>query len=533
MSRILVVILVIFAVLLVFSSGCVNQTVSSNTTELTVVPVSPGANQTITPANLSIYHYNGFGEWTYGDGVPMTVRDDITGGVTPTGEGTTLLSFATISDIHITDEESPQQVIALGYLSPFPSAYSPVSMYSTQVLDAAVKTINNINKENKLDLVLSLGDAANNDQYNEMRWFIDVLDGKTIDPTSGGNAGKENLDYQKTFTAEGLDVPWYQTIGNHDQFFTGVFAIDENISQMYRGDTVANMRLDVLATGDPSLTGYYMGVFNGSDPNGAIIGIGNASGFASAPKVIADPNRHALAENGTRIGFMQEFLNSSSLPYGHGYTEEMIADDFACYTFDPVEGIRIIMLDDTTVNGSTLGDIWAHGRGSLDEERFAWLKAELQKGQDEGVLMIIAAHIPIATMEVGSPSGWSTYSEVSQEELITELQKYSNLLMWVAGHNHRNTIMQIESPDPEHPEYGFWVVETSSLRDFPQQFRTFEITRYSDELIGIKTVCVDVDVDVEGDALAEKSRSYSIAAAQMVNHTDVAIENGELLVLVK
>ncbi|MFA7023626.1 MAG: TIGR03768 family metallophosphoesterase, partial [Methanocorpusculum sp.] len=80
-------------------------------------------------------------------------------------------------------------------------------------------------------------------------------------------------------------------------------------------------------------------------------------------------------------------------------------------------------------------------------------------------------------------------------------------------------------------EYGFWVVETASLRDFPQEFRTFEIIRYSDELVGIKTVCVDVDV--EEDTLAEKSRSYSIAAAQMVGNTDVAIENAELLVRVK
>ncbi len=520
MSRILAVILVIFAVLMVFSSGCVNQTGSSNTTERTVVP-----------ADLRFYHYNGFGEWTYGAGVPMTMRDDITGGVTPSSEGTTLLSFAAISDIHITDEESPLQVIALGYLSPFPSAYSPVSTYSTQVLNAAVKTINNINKENKLDLVLSLGDAANNVQYNEMRWFIDILDGKTIDPTSGGNAGKVNIDYQKTFTAEGLDIPWYQTIGNHDQFVTGVLVVDENISRTLRGDTVVNMRLDVLATGDPSLTGYYMGVYNGSDPNGAIIGMGNASGFASAPKVIADPNRHAIAENGSRIGFIQEFLNSSSEPFGHGYTEEMIADDFACYSFDPVEGVRIIMLDDTTVNGSTIGDVWAHGRGSLDEERFAWLKAELQKGQEEDVLMIIGAHIPIVTTEEGSPSGWSLKSEVSETELVTELQKYSNLLMWVAGHNHRNTIAAVPSPDPTHPDYGFWVVETSSLRDFPQEFRTFEITRYSDALVGIKTVCVDVDV--EGNPLAEKSRSFSIAAAQMVGNTHVAIENAELLVLVK
>ena len=92
--------------------------------------------------------------------------------------------------------------------------------------------------------------------------------------------------------------------------------------------------------------------------------------------------------------------------------------------------------------------------------------------------------------------------------------------MWVAGHNHRNTILPIASPDPGHPEYGFWVVETASLRDFPQEFRTFEITRYSDELVGIKTVCVDVDV--EGDVLAKKSRSYSIAAAQMSGMTDVA-----------
>lgn len=206
-----------------------------------------------------------------------------------------------------------------------------------------------------------------------------------------------------------------------------------------------------------------MGVFNGSDPNGAIIGMGNASLLTSAPKVIADEDRRLLGENGVRVGFMQEFLNSSSLPYGHGYTEEMITDDFACYSFDPVEGVRIIMQDDTTENGSTLEDIWVHGHGSLDEERFAWLKAELQKGQDEGVLMIIAAHIPILTTKVGSPSGWSLNSEIPEGVLITEQQKYPNLLMWIAGHNHRNTI----------------------------------------------------------------------AAGQIINHTDVAIENAELLVRVK
>ncbi len=120
MSHILAVVIVIFTILLVFYSGCVDTTKLVNTTERTVVPVDPGTNQTITPANLSIYHYNGFGEWTYGAGVPITVRDDIAGGMNASGEGTQLLSFAAISDIHITDEESQVQVIALDYLSPFP-----------------------------------------------------------------------------------------------------------------------------------------------------------------------------------------------------------------------------------------------------------------------------------------------------------------------------------------------------------------------------------------------------------------------------
>lgn len=531
MSRFFSVTLILVIMLLVFSSGCVSQTGSVNTTERTVLPLDPGTNMTITPENLGIYHFNGFGQWTYAEGVPITVRNELAGGEIPADKGTRLLSFATISDIHITDEESPLQMIALGYLRPFPSAYSPVSMFTTQVLNAAVRTINDINKTDGVDLVLSLGDAVNNAQYNELRWFIDVLDGKAIDPTSGGNIGKKNIDYQKTFAAEGLDMPWYQTIGNHDEFYTGVFTVDENACRILRGDTVANMRLDLLTTGDPSLTGYYMGIFNGSDPNGAIIGMGNASLLTSAPKVIADEDRRLLGENGVRVGFMEEFLHSSSRPYGHGYTEQMIAADFACYSFDPVEGVRVIMLDDTTENGSTLGDIWAHGGGSLNEQRFDWLKAELQKGQDEGVLMIIAAHIPIVTMEVGSPSGWSLNSEISEGELVTELQKYPNLLMWIAGHNHRNTIAAVPSPDQEHPEYGFWVVETASLRDYPQEFRTFEIIRYSDDLVGIKTVCVDVDV--KGDTLAEKSRSYSIAAGQMVGRINVPVENAELLVRVK
>lgn len=55
-------------------------------------------------------------------------------------------------------------------------------LYTTHMLDATVKTINSLHKEKPFDFGLSMGDAINSSQYNELRWFIDVLDGKMINP---------------------------------------------------------------------------------------------------------------------------------------------------------------------------------------------------------------------------------------------------------------------------------------------------------------------------------------------------------------
>ncbi len=84
--------------------------------------------------------------------------------------------------------------------------------------------------------------------------------------------------------------------------------------------------------------------------------------------------------------------------------------------------------------------------------------------------------------------------------------------MWLAGHRHLNTVKAFISPDPVNaPEKGFWQVETSSLRDFPQQFRTFEIYLNSDYTISIVTT--DVDPAVKDGTPAATSRKYAIAAA--------------------
>jgi len=140
---------------------------------------------------------------------------------------TKLLNFFTISDIHITDKESPNQLIYLQRLHPTLSVgaalHSGIMPYTTHVLAAAVQTVNALHKQNPIDFGLSLGDACNCTQYNELRWFIDVMDGKVITPSSGAHLGADTIDYQKPYKAAGLDktIPWYQTLGNHDHFWIG------------------------------------------------------------------------------------------------------------------------------------------------------------------------------------------------------------------------------------------------------------------------------------------------------------------------
>lgn len=110
--------------------------------------------------------------------------------------------------------------------------------------------------------------------------------------------------------------------------------------------------------------------------------------------------------------------------------------------------------------------------------------------------MIIAAHIPIGVEALHSELGWweDPRNIVTEQGLINELESYPNFIMWVAGHRHLNTVKAFRGTSPET---SFWQVETSSLRDFPQQFRTFQIYRNNDNTISIVTTNVDPAV-VEG-----------------------------------
>lgn len=528
---------------------------------------------------VSEYQNYGYGYWTYGVPLPMKKRLDLMpSGYRAVKNARQLLHFFAITDIHITDKESPNQLIYFQQENPTyagqnTSIYSPVMLYTTHVLDAAIQTINALHTQanqnqaaNPFDFGISLGDACNSTQYNELRWYIDVIEGQEIHPSSSG-LGVDTIDYQKPYKAAGLnpDIPLYQALGNHDHFFIGSFPVGTEINDS--GFTIqdAYIQSTVWSIGDvlipdpldeknfPVLINsdklkpakanpaYYPGIIDGSNQYGAIIHAGSVEAIGPAPTIVANANRRSLS----RIEWLDQFLQSQASPNGYGFklidpSYAALDPGFACYSFIPKTGVplKVIVLDDTQSEKDGSKDI--HGHGYLDALRWQWLQAELLAGQQNNQLMIIAAHVPIGVSAIGSETEWwdekvegydAWQNAVTFPKLIQTLQNTPNLLMWMAGHRHLNTVKAFVSPNRQKtPWKGFWQVETSSLRDWPQQFRTFEIFINSDYTISILTTNVDPAVQIGTPAAT--SRRFAIAAQQITkNNLTVNNPNYRTIVL--
>lgn len=499
------------------------------TLDRTVVPL-PHGSETLMPKQVADYAPNHYGEWDWnGPRFPYLRPDMRTGEVAPSVRdplAATLVSFFTMSDVHVVDKESPTQCIYFGYENKpggNSSAYSAVILYTPHVLDAAVQTINALHKKAPLDFGIGLGDAANNTEYNEIRWYIDVLDGKWITPSSGAHIGADTIGYQKPFQAAGLDksLPWYQAIGNHDQFWMGSAKVDDYLRQIYVGPDVLNIGAQNPPNFDFNTRGFYMGLVDGSTEYGDIIDVGPTSSYIVPPQIVPDVTRRSLLMQ----EWMSEFLATTSEPVGHGFTQENIQEGLACYHFYPRADVplKVIVLDDTD-------KVNCGAAASLDYERFGWLVSELDAGEAAGELMVVCAHIPVRPYAQPGPKVppyalwplFSPTSDISEQTLLDKLHTYKNVIMWMSGHIHRNAITPQPSPDG-NPENGFWEVETPSLRDFPQQFRRFEIARNSDGNISIFALDVDTAANwvplSDGSASpAWTSRSYAVATQQIFNN---------------
>src|SRR3954469_6770442 len=123
-----------------------------------------------------------------------------------------ILNFLQLSDFQIVDEESPARVEFLDTTQrvsgaqPFSAAYRPQESLTMQVTEAMVRQARNTTSPvtgARLDLTMLTGDNADSQQYNETRWFIDVLDGTT---------GAGDPDPEMDVTASGQPVPGHKIV---------------------------------------------------------------------------------------------------------------------------------------------------------------------------------------------------------------------------------------------------------------------------------------------------------------------------------
>jgi metallophosphoesterase (TIGR03767 family) len=484
----------------------------------TLLPGAPGA--------------KGYRKIVAGPGEPSLVRGDLLGGASRgAGSRRPVLTLAQFTDMHLIDAQSPARVEFLDRLNdpdsplagqlPFQSAYRPQEMLTAHVAEAMVQALNALAggpvTGRPIDFAISTGDNADNTQHNELRWQIDLLDGRQpVRPDSGdrtkweGVGGKDDYDTsywhpdgppllgtadqahtkygfpdlpglldacRAPFRATGLNMPWYTVFGNHDGLVQG---------------TVPSLGvLGAVATGALKVTGLPLGLNLASVL--AQLGAGNTAVLemlltaGPAKLVTADPDRRLL----THAQTVAEHFNTTGTPVGHGYTQHNVASDTAYYSFD-TGPVHCISLDTCDTNG--------YDTGSIDRAQFNWLTNELKvnssryldgggqwvRGSGADRLIVVFSHHTVDTMDnvIG-------VDRVTGPTVASLLLQFPNVVLWVNGHTHRNTVLPYARPGGAAVGGGFWEVNTASHVDWPQQARVVEIVDNGDGTLSIFATIVD------------------------------------------
>jgi hypothetical protein len=105
-------------------------------------------------------------------------------------------------------------------------------------------------------------------------------------------------------------------------------------------------------------------------------------------------------------------------------------------------------------------------------------------GQDK--LIAIFSHHTVATM-----TNVIGVNRVLGQAVATLLLQFPNVLVWVNGHTHRNTVTPHSRPSGVAVGGGSWEVNTAAHIDWPQQARVVEIVSNGDGTLSIFGTIID------------------------------------------
>jgi metallophosphoesterase (TIGR03767 family) len=473
----------------------------------------------------TILDRNGDNRLEYGPAEFRLVRQDLSTGSSVPERA--LLAFAHLADTQMVDEESPGRVELVDFIGgdPFSASYRPQEGLMPHVLSEEVRAVRQLRRgpvtRAPLRLAMTGGDNVDNAQLNETRWFIDIMDGgRVVNPNSGrrGTCGQRRpplyggmrgggrfyepngprdgpgyspsmaanrravsrsvatRDYRglfeqmnRPFRPVGLGLPWYSVFGNHDGLVQGNFAQNNLFDQVVVScRKVTRYSNEALAQIRPLLEG---GVTPEERAEIIRVTFGDYLDTWGFPRehrglyktVPSDPARRFLR----KTAWMRQHFTTRGRPRGHGFTQANLSGGEAYYTFNPVAGVRFVVLDTVADNSSS---------GNLDATQFSWLDTVLRVAELQQQLVIVFGHHSLRTL---TAAGERVVLGPSVEAL---LRQHPGVIAYVAGHEHRNRI---------EPHGSFWEIVTASHLEWPQQSRVIELARTRDGGLAIYTTAID------------------------------------------
>ena len=504
-------------------------------------------------------------------GEAYMVRQDL-GAAKPnrSGRRRSVIYFGQISDFQLTDEESPGRVEFFDgqpLVNFSNSGHRPQETLLAHEVEATIRQLNQLRtsplaqadgSHAALDNVIATGDLADSMQKNETEWVLRLLEGGNLVPGSGtddnplcsGNpltddgsdyTGVQDYDDynesqlfydpdqpvgpfagwpsfpgmtdrgQAAFTAEGLEVPSYVAVGNHDV--------------LVQGNEDANAGYETVATGCVKPIGPFNSASPDTDSVEDVLDPAYLAGLlvsdpAKLGLVPDDPNRRYVNKAQQRGIYM-----TGSQPDDHGFAyvdaDELSASNGAAmyYSFSPTPGVRFIALDTNTNGAGLLVDPATQqttADGNIDDPQFQWLSEELEKAKAADELIVTYGHHASTSLDytiadeaappcTGADDGHGHDSNPgcdldprsstplhTSDEFVDLLSSYPNVIAHVAGHSHNNEII----PHPS-PGGGFWEIKSPAVADWPAQSRLLEIMDNGDGTLSIFGTMFDHDSPVE------------------------------------
>ncbi|MDQ1247605.1 MAG: hypothetical protein QG597_1976 [Actinomycetota bacterium] len=450
-------------------------------------------------------------------GEPYLPRLDILGARPAAGRVATrrsLYYLGHMSDIHVIDAQAPARVEPLlaQSVATWNGSSRPQDTLTVNILAQMVTALNALQVSpltgSPVAAFLNTGDSSDSYSQLELDWYIRILDGGEVTPNSGQRGVYEGmqawLDTQmiyhpedpsgdaygyygfpripglldaavsQTVTSPGLAAPWYTVFGNHDALFFGFFPVDAALRGLAVGQRKPYEWQALVAN-------YLRGWSNETTALGRLTHMlqtqfGRADGIRT---VTADSSRAML----TRQSFMAAHLASPATPgpVGHGFTPDNVSTGNTYWRTAVGTRLQVFGLD--TCN-TTLG-----ADGAVPQDQFDWLRAGLEEATANNQLAIVMSHHNSLTLENGAqPAFGATQPLIHADAFIAMLHEYPNLIAWINGHTHNNTIQAHPAPGGDG---GFWEITTASCIDFPQQQQMIEIVDNRDGTMSLFTTVVD------------------------------------------